>query len=59
MDLVVFFLEMSYFKSAVQFAFLSIFEFSDLGVLAALIGSRVDLNNSDNEFATSLSFVVS
>ena len=40
MGFVIFFLEMSYFKSAVQFAFLSIFEFSVLGVLTAFIGSK-------------------
>ena len=38
MGFVIFFLEMNYFKSTVQFAFLSILQFSVLGVLTALIG---------------------
>ena len=40
MGFVIFFHEMNYFKTADQFAFLSILEFSVLGVLTALIGSK-------------------
>ena len=40
MGFVIFSLEMNYFKSAVQLAFLSIFEFSVLGVLTASIRSK-------------------